>query len=89
MDYKKLYETTHELCAGLKYDRSYESAVAHSECVDKLKKFFTKNDLNSVSSFEDFTREIEKAIFPIQMTPSEGIVIAGLYADLKGIKGLY
>ena len=85
MNYKKLYEKTHELCAELKYDRSYESVIAHSECVDKLKKYFTKNDLNSISSFEEFIKETERAIFPVHMTPSEGIVISGLYADLKGI----
>ena len=85
MDYKKLYEKTHELCAGLKYDRSYESAVAHSECVDKLKKSFTNNDLNSISSLGEFIKETEKAIFPVHMTTSEGIVISGLYADLKGL----
>lgn len=85
MDYKKLYEKTHELCAGLKYDRSYESAVAHSECVDKLKKYFTNSDLNSISSLGEFIKETEKAIFPVQMAPSEGIVISGLYADLKGL----
>ena len=50
MDYKKLYEKTHGLCAGLKFARSYESAVAHSECVDDLKKYFTKNDLNNIPS---------------------------------------
>ena len=85
MDYKKLYEKTHGLCAGLKFARSYESAVAHSECANELKKYFTKNDLNSVSSLEEFTREIEKAIFPVHMTASEGIVISTLYADLKGL----
>ena len=85
MDYRKLYDKTHGLCAGLKFARSYESAVAHSECVDELKKYFTKSDLNSVSSLEDFTKEIEKAIFPVYMTPSEGIVISGLYAELKGL----
>ena len=85
MNYKKLYEKTHELCAELKFDRSYESAIAHSECVDELKKYFTKNDLNSISSFEEFIKEAERAIFPVHMTPSEGIVIASLYADLKGI----
>ena len=85
MDYKKLYEKTHELCAGLKFDRSYESAVAHSECVDKLKKYFTNSDLNNISSLGEFIRETEKAIFPVNMTTSEGIVISGLYADLKGL----
>ena len=85
MDYKKLYEKTHGLCAGLKFDRSYESAVAHSECVDKLKEYFTKNDLNNISSLGDFIRETEKAIFPVHMTTSEGIVITSLYADLKGL----
>ena len=85
MDYKKLYEKTHELCAGLKFDRSYESAVAHSECVDKLKKCFTNSDFNNISSLGEFIRETEKAIFPVNMTPSEGIVISGLYADLKGL----
>ena len=30
-------------------------------------------------------RETEKAIFPVHMTTSEGIVISGLYADLKGL----
>lgn len=85
MDYIKLYEKTHELCAGLKFARSYESAVAHSECVDKLKKYFTNSDLNSISSLGEFIKETEKAIFPVQMTPSEGIVISGLYADLKGL----
>ena len=83
MDYKKLFEKTHELCAGLKFARSYESAVAHSECVDKLKKHFTSNDLNNIPSLGEFIRETEKAIFPAHMTPSEGIVISGLYADLK------
>ena len=85
MDYKKLYEKTHELCEELKFARSYESAVAHSECVDELKKFFTKNDLNNIPSLGDFIKEIEKAIFPVYMTASEGIVISGLYADLKGL----
>ena len=85
MDYIKLYEKTHELCSGLKFARSYESAVAHSECVDKLKKFFTNSDLNSISSLGEFIKETEKAIFPVHMTPSEGIVISGLYADLKGL----
>ena len=85
MDYKKLYEKTHELCAGLKFARSYESAVAHSECVDELKKSFTNNDLNSIPSLAEFIKETEKAIFPVHMTPSEGIVISGLYADLKGL----
>ena len=85
MDYKKLYEKTHGLCAGLKFDRSYESAVAHSECVNKLKKYVTKNDLNNVSSLGDFIKETEKTIFPVHMTTSEGIVISGLYADLKGL----
>ena len=85
MDYMKLFEKTHGLCAGLKFDRSYESAVAHSECVDELKKYFTKNDLNSISSLGDFIRDTEKAIFPVHMTTSEGIVISGLYADLKGL----
>lgn len=85
MDYKKLYEKAHELCAGLKFARSYESAVAHSECVDKLKEYFTKNDLNSISSLGEFIKETEKAIFPVNMTTSEGIVISGLYADLKGL----
>lgn len=83
MDYKKLYEKTHELCAGLKFARSYESAVAHSKCVDELKKYFTNNDLNNISSLGDFIKEAENAIFPVHMTPSEGIVISGLYADLK------
>ena len=85
MDYKKLYEKTHELCAGLKYNRSYESAVAHSKCVDELKKYFTSNDLNSIPSLGEFIKETEKAIFPVHMTTSEGIVISGLYADLKGL----
>ena len=85
MDYRKLYQKTNELCAGLKYDRSYESAVAHSECVDELKKYFSSNDLNNISSLGDFIRETEKAIFPVHMTPSEGIVISGLYGDLKGL----
>lgn len=85
MNYKKLYEKTHELCAGLKFARSYESAVAHSECVDKLKKYFTKDDLNNISSLGEFIRETEKAIFPVHMTTSEGIVISGLYADLKAL----
>lgn len=85
MDYRKLYEKTHELCAGLKFARSYESTVAHSECVDKLKKYFTNNDLNNISSLGEFIREIEKAIFPVHMTTSEEIVISGLYADLKGL----
>ena len=85
MDYRKLYDKTHGLCAGLKFARSYESAVAHSECVDKLKKYFTKNDLNSISSLGDFMKETEKAIFPAHMTTSEEIVISGLYADLKGL----
>lgn len=85
MDYKNLYEKTHELCAGLKYDRSYESVVAHSECIDKLKKYFTKDDLNNISPLEEFIKETEKAIFPVQMTLSEGVVITGLYADLKGL----
>ena len=85
MDYRKLYEKTHELCAGLKFARSYESAVAHSECVDKLKKYFTNNDLNNISSLGEFIKETEKAIFPVHMTPSEGIVVSGLYADLKGL----
>ena len=85
MNYKKLYEKTHELCAGLKFDRSYELAVAHSECVDKLKKYFTKNDLNNISSLGEFISETEKAIFPVHMTTSEGIVISSLYADLKGL----
>ena len=83
MDYRKLYEKTHGLCAGLKFDRSYESAVAHSECVDKLKKYFTSNDLNNIPSLGEFIKETEKAIFPAHMTTSEGIVISGLYADLK------
>lgn len=85
MNYKKLYEKTHELCVGLKIDRSYESAMAHIKCIDELKKYFTKNDLNGISSIEEFNKEIEKAIFPVQMTPSEGVVITGLYGDLKGI----
>ena len=85
MDYKKLYMKTHRLCAGLKFDRSYESAIAHSECVDKLKKYFTKNDLNNIPSLAEFIKETEKAIFPVHMTTSEGIVISGLYADLKGL----
>ena len=85
MDYKKLYEKTHELCAGLKFARSYESAVTHSECVDKLKKYFTNSDLNNISSLGEFIRETEKAIFPVHMAPSEGIVISGLYAELKGL----
>ena len=85
MDYRKLYEKTHGLCAGLKFARSYESAVAHSECVDKLKKYFTNSDLNSISSLAEFIKETEKAISPVHMTPSEGIVISGLYADLKGL----
>lgn len=85
MDYRKLYEKTHGLCAGLKYDRSYESAVAHSECVDKLKKYFTNSDLNNISSLGEFIKETEKAIFPVHITTSEGIVISGLYADLKAL----
>ena len=85
MDYRKLYEKTHGLCAGLKFARSYESAVAHSECVDELKKYFPSNDLNNIPSLGDFIRETEKAIFPVHMTTSEGIVISGLYADLKGL----
>ena len=85
MDYKKLYEKTHGLCAGLKFARSYESAVAHSECVDELKKYFTNNDLNSIPSLGEFIKETEKAISPAHMTPSEGIIISGLYADLKGL----
>ena len=85
MDYRKLYEKTHGLCAGLKFARNYESAVAHSKCVDELKKYFSSNDLNSISSLGDFIKEIEKAIFPVHMTPSEGIVISGLYADLKSL----
>ena len=85
MDYRKLYEKAHGLCAGLKYDRSYESAVAHSECVDKLKKYFTSSDFNSIPSLGEFIKETERAIFPVHMTPSEGIVISGLYADLKGL----
>lgn len=85
MDYKKLYEKTHGLCTGLKFTRSYESAVAHSKCVDELKKSFTNNDLNSIPSLGEFIKETEKAIFPVHMTPSEGIVISGLYADLKGL----
>ena len=83
MDYRKLYEKTHELCAGLKFARSYESAVAHSECVNELNKYFTKNDLNNIPSLGEFIRETEKAIFPVHMTTSEGIVISGLYAELK------
>ena len=85
MDYKKLYEKTHELCTGLKFARSYESAVARLKCVDELKKYFTKNDLNNIPSLGDFIKETEKAIFPAHMTTSEGIVISGLYADLKGL----
>ena len=85
MDYRKLYDKTHGLCAGLKFDRSYESAVVHSECVDELKKYFTKNDFNNISSLGEFIKEAEKALFPVHMTPSEGIVISGLYADLKGL----
>ena len=85
MDYKKLYEKTHGLCAGLKFARSYESAVAHSECVDELRKCFTNSDLNNIPSLGEFIKETEKAIFPVHMTPSEGIVISGLYADLKGL----
>ena len=85
MDYRKLYEKTHGLCAGLKFARSYESAVAHSECVDKLKNYFTNNDLNNIPSLGDFIRETEKAIFPVHMTTSEEIVISGLYAELKGL----
>ena len=85
MDYKKLYEKTHELCSGLKFARSYESAVAHSECVDELKKYFTNSDLNNISSLGEFIKETERAIFPVHMAPSEGIVISGLYADLKGL----
>ena len=85
MDYRNLYEKTHGLCAGLKFARSYESAVAHSECVGKLKKYFTKNDLNNIPSLGEFIKETEKAIFPAHMTTSEGIVISGLYADLKGL----
>ena len=85
MDYKKLYDKSHGLCAGLKFTRSYESAVAHSECVDKLKKYFTKNDLNNIPSLGEFIKETEKAIFPVHRTTSEGIVISGLYADLKGL----
>ena len=85
MDYRKLYEKTHELCSGLKFARSYESAIAHSECVDELKKSFTNNDLNSISSLGEFIKETERAISPVHMTPSEGIVISGLYADLKGL----
>ena len=85
MDYRKLYEKTHGLCAGLKFDRSYESAVARLECVDKLKKYFTSNDLNNIPSLGDFIKETEKAIFPVHMTTSEEIVISGLYADLKGL----
>ena len=83
MDYKKLYEKTHGLCAGLKFARSYESAIAHSGCIDELKKYFTNNDLNGISSLGEFIKETEKAIFPVHMTTSEGIVISGLYADLK------
>ena len=89
MNYKKLYEKTHELCAGLKIARTYEFAVKFSECVNELKKYFTKNDLNNVSSVQEFNRELEKAIFPVQMTPAEGSVITGLYAKLKGVKMLY
>ena len=85
MDYKKLFEKTHELCSGLKFARSYESAVAHSECVNELKKYFTSNDINNVSSLGEFIKETEKAIFPVHMTASEGIVISALYADLKGL----
>ena len=85
MDYRKLYEKTHELCSGLKFARSYESAVAHSKCVDELKKYFTNSDLNSISSLGEFIKETERAISPVHMTPSEGIVISGLYADLKGL----
>ena len=85
MDYKKLYEKTHGLCAGLKFDRSYESAVAHSECANELKRYFTNNDLNNISSLGEFIKETEKAIFPVHMTASEGIVITSLYADLKGL----
>lgn len=85
MDYRKLYEKTHELCAGLKFTRSYESAVAHSKCVDELKKYFSSNDLNGISCLGEFIKETEKAIFPVHMTASEGIVISGLYADLKGL----
>lgn len=85
MDYRKLYKKTHGLCAGLKFARSYESAVAHSECVNELKKYFTSNDLNNIPSLGEFIKETEKAIFPAHLTPSEGIVISGLYADLKGL----
>ena len=85
MNYRNLYEKTHGLCAGLKFARSYESAVAHSECVDELKRYFTSNDLNGISSLGEFIKETEKAIFPAHMTASEGIVISGLYADLKGL----
>ena len=85
MDYKKLYDKARGLCAGLKFARSYESAVARLECVDKLKKYFTKNDLNNISSLGEFIKETEKAIFPVHMTASEGIVISALYADLKGL----
>ena len=85
MDYKKLYDKTHGLCAGLKFARSYESAVARLECVNELKKYFTSNDINNVSSLGEFIKETEKAIFPVHMTTSEGIVISGLYADLKGL----
>ena len=85
MDYKKLYNKTHELCTGLKFARSYESAVAHSKCVDELKKYFTNSDINNIPSLGEFIKETEKAIFPVHMTPSEGIVISGLYADLKGL----
>ena len=85
MDYIKLYEKTHKLCAGLKFARSYESAVAHSKCVDELKKSFSSNDINGISCLGEFIRETEKAIFPVHMTTSEGIVISGLYADLKGL----
>ena len=85
MDYRKLYEKTHGLCAGLKFTRGYESAVAHSECVDELKKYFTKNDLNNISSLGEFIKETEKAIFLAHMTAFAGIVISGFYADLKGL----
>ena len=85
MDYKKLYEKTHELCAGLKFARSYESAVARLECVDELKKYFTKNDLNNIPSLGNFIKETKKAIFPAHMTASEEIVISILYADLKEV----
>ena len=85
MNYRKLYKKTHGLCAGLKFDRSYESAIAHSECVDELKKLFTNNDLNGIPSLGEFIKETERAIFPVHMTTSEGIVISGLYADLKGL----